>query len=512
EGHHRLPDARVAEGVLLFGWVQRAREAGAEGLRVDGWRVVPVNPEACGEHALRSLPRIEQVFVTAPGDMNADVFRRRLFVARRRAEIRLEANDPAFYVASLSPDTMSYKGMVMPAFLPTFYPDLADPRLKSRVCVFHQRFSTNTLPEWRLAQPFRFLAHNGEINTIQGNRNWAVARAGKFRSEVLPELATLTPLVNMAGSDSSSLDNMLELMVAAGMDVMQALRLLIPPAWQTVDDFDPDVRAFYEYFGMHLEPWDGPAGVVFSDGRNAGCILDRNGLRPARWVVTDDDHLTIASEIGVWDYKPEQVVAKGRLGPGEMIIADTSNGEILEWREIDERLARRAPYKEWLRRGVKYLETELVDPQLLAEPMDREELERYEKMFGVTREERDEVIRPLCEAEAEAVGSMGDDTPLPFMSRRVRSLYDYFRQQFAQVTNPPIDPLRERIVMSLETQIGPEHHPNLFVGDGLLGDPDPILPNILVYDKGAWLLHALRLLMGDEAFFGLLLDYANDPA
>jgi glutamate synthase (NADPH) large chain len=432
----------------------------AEGLQLDGWRTVPIDPEACGAQALKTLPLIQQVFVTAPDEMSTDTFRRRLFVARRRAEQKLSGTDPVFYIASLSPDTVAYKAMVMPEQLPRFYPDLADERLTAKICVFHQRFSTNTLPQWRLAQPFRYLAHNGEINTIQGNRNWAVARAPKFRSAALPELRHLTPLVSLSGSDSSSLDNMLEALVAGGMDMMQAARLLIPPAWQTVDDIDSDIRAFYEYYGMHLEPWDGPAGIVMTDGRNAACILDRNGLRPARWVVTDDDHLTIASEIGVWDYRPEQVISKGRLGPGEMIIADTSTGKLMEWREIDETLAARAPFKEWLRRGVRYLETSLIDPQLLAEPMAREELTRYEKMFGITREEREEVLRPLCESEAEAVGSMGDDTPLPFMSRRIRSLYDYFRQQFAQVTNPPIDSLRERVVMSLETQIGREH--NLF--------------------------------------------------
>jgi glutamate synthase (NADPH) large chain len=463
------PGAHFAAGMVFLDF-DAARAAGArntmraclaaEGLQLDGWRTVPIDTGACGAQALQTLPLIQQVFVTAPDGMPADTFRRRLFVARRRVEQKLAGTDPVFYIASLSPDTIAYKAMVMPEQLPRFYPDLADERLAAKVCVFHQRFSTNTLPQWRLAQPFRYLAHNGEINTIQGNRNWAIARAPKFRSQALPELQQLAPLVSLSGSDSSSLDNMLEVLVAGGMDMMQAVRLLIPPAWQTVDDIDSDIRAFYEYYGMHLEPWDGPAGIVMTDGRNAACILDRNGLRPARWVVTNDDHLTIASEIGVWDYRPEQVVAKGRLGPGEMIIADTASGKLMEWREIDESLASRAPFKEWLRRGVRYMETSLVDPQLLAEPMGRDELSRYEKMFGITREEREEVLRPLCEAEAEAVGSMGDDTPLPFMSRRIRSLYDYFRQQFAQVTNPPIDSLRERVVMSLETQIGREQ--NLF--------------------------------------------------
>ncbi|MFU8894919.1 MAG: glutamate synthase large subunit [Gammaproteobacteria bacterium] len=461
----------------------------AEGLRLDGWRTVPVDPGACGAQALKSLPLIQQVFVTAPEEMPADNFRRRLFVARRRAEQQLEGADPVFYIASLSPDTIAYKAMVMPEQLPRFYPDLADARLSARVCVFHQRFSTNTLPQWRLAQPFRYLAHNGEINTIQGNRNWAIARAPKFRSHPLPELQELSPLVSLSGSDSSSLDNMLEVLVAGGMDMMQAARLLIPPAWQTVDDIDSDTRAFYEYYGMHLEPWDGPAGIVMTDGRNAGCILDRNGLRPARWVVTDDDHLTVASEVGVWDYRPEQVVAKGRLGPGEMIIADTATGKLMEWREIDQVLASRAPFNEWLRRGVRYLETSLIDPQLLAEPMQREELVRYEKMFGVSREERDEVLRPLCEAEAEAVGSMGDDTPLPFMSRRTRSLYDYFRQQFAQVTNPPIDSLRERVVMSLETQIGREQ--NLF-------EPRPEYAQRIVINSPVLSQRKFRQLLADQ--------------
>jgi glutamate synthase (NADPH) large chain len=313
------PGAHFAAGIVFLdhdaGRAAAARNTmracvAAEGLQLDGWRTVPIDPEACGAQALQTLPLIQQVFVTAPEGMPADTFRRRLFVARRRVEQKLR-NDPVFYIASLSPDTIAYKAMVMPEQLPRFYPDLADPRLAAKVCVFHQRFSTNTLPQWRLAQPFRYLAHNGEINTIQGNRNWAIARAPKFRSQALPELQQLSPLVSLSGSDSSSLDNMLEVLVAGGMDMMQAARLLIPPAWQTVDDIDSDIRAFYEYYGMHLEPWDGPAGIVMTDGRNAACILDRNGLRPARWVVTDDEHLTIASEIGVWDYRPEQVIAKG---------------------------------------------------------------------------------------------------------------------------------------------------------------------------------------------------------
>ncbi|MFQ5610061.1 MAG: glutamate synthase large subunit, partial [Woeseiaceae bacterium] len=298
------------------------------GLDVAGWRTVPTDPSVCGEMAVRTLPRIEQVYVNAPAGMQRGRFNRRLFLARRRAENRLEGTET--YIASLSSATISYKGMIMPAALPEFYPDLRDPRLETSVCVFHQRFSTNTLPEWRLAQPFRFLAHNGEINTIQGNRNWAQARADNFRSDKLDDISDLDPIISIAGSDSSSLDNMLEVMRAGGMDVLQAMRILLPPAWQTVDDIDPDVRAFYEFYDCHMEPWDGPAGIVLTDGRYAVCCLDRNGLRPARYVITADRHITIASEVGVYDYDEKDVVEKGRLGPGEMLAVDLINGKLLD--------------------------------------------------------------------------------------------------------------------------------------------------------------------------------------
>ena len=352
--------------------------------------------------------------------------------------------------------TISYKGMIMPGALPEFYPDLRDPRLESSVCLFHQRFSTNTLPEWRLAQPFRFLAHNGEINTIQGNRNWAQARAKNFRSDKLDDISDLNPVVSLTGSDSSSLDNMLEVLRAGGMDVLQAMRILLPPAWQTVDDIDPEVRAFYEFFDCQMEPWDGPAGIVLTDGRYAACCLDRNGLRPARYVITKDRHITIASEIGVYDYDEKDVVEKGRLGPGEMLAVDLVNGGLLDTDEIHDRLKSRAPYKKWLKQGVRYLDSELIDTHTAAEPFEPSTLAVYQKMFNVSREELSDVIAVLARAEQEAVGSMGDDTPMAVLSSKVRSPFDYFRQQFAQVTNPPIDSLRERIVMSLQTNIGRE--------------------------------------------------------
>ncbi|MFM1887624.1 MAG: glutamate synthase large subunit [Pseudomonadota bacterium] len=429
-----------------------------EGLQVAGWRDLPINTEVCGAEALKTLPLMRQVFVNATGldDDDEETFNRKLFLARRRAERVLEAADPVFYVPSLSASTLVYKGMVIPSHLADFFLDLNDPRLESSVAVFHQRFSTNTLPQWRLAHPFRLLAHNGEINTIEANRNWAVARGPVFKSPLLPDLADILPLVSLKGSDSQSLDNMLELLVMGGLDVMHAMRLLVPPAWQAVDGIDPDLRAFYEFHAPHMEPWDGPAGVVLTDGRYVACTLDRNGLRPARYVITKDRHLTIASEIGVWDYAPEDVVRKGRMGPGQMLALDLQTGQLLENAAIDKLLSSRHPYKAWLKKGVKYLESDLIDRALAAEPMDNPTLAVYRKMFNITAEERDEVIRVLARDESEAVGSMGDDTPVSVLSHQQRNLYDYFRQQFAQVTNPPIDPLRESIVMSLQTQIGPE--------------------------------------------------------
>ncbi len=286
-----------------------------QGLEVAGWRMVPVGLEACGAQALKSLPRIEQLFVNCPAvDLDEAAFNRRLFMARRFAERACEA-DAAFYLPSLSASTIVYKGMVMPQYLAQFYPDLADPRLTSSVAVFHQRFSTNTLPQWRLAHPYRFLAHNGEINTVQGNRNWATARGPLLRSALLPELQEVLPLVTPSGSDSQSLDNMLEVLLMGGLDPLHAMRLLIPPAWHGLDALDPDLRAFYEYYSVHMEPWDGPAGVVLTDGRYALCTLDRNGLRPARYCITRNRCLTIASETGVWDYPPEDVVRRASSVP-----------------------------------------------------------------------------------------------------------------------------------------------------------------------------------------------------
>ncbi|HRQ66529.1 MAG TPA: glutamate synthase large subunit, partial [Xanthomonadaceae bacterium] len=427
-------------------------------LGLAGWRQVPVDPSACGERARALLPGIEQCFVNGPAWMSGEAFERALFLARRQAEREL-ADLQAFYVASLSAQNVSYKAMVIPQHLARFYPDLAHPALASSCVVFHQRFSTNTRPDWPLAQPFRLLAHNGEINSIRGNRLWALARGATLRSPLL-DFRELQPLVSLTGSDSQSLDNMLEVLLRGGMDLLMAMRVLIPPAWQAVDIMDADLRAFYEYFSLHMEPWDGPAGIVVHSNRHAACTLDRNGLRPARWLLTRDRVLVVASETGVYDVAPSDIVRKGRLGPGEMIAVDFDRGELLESAAIDAINRARAPFKRWLKQGVTLLDSDLIDPALAAEPMPLDTLYSFEKLFGVTREERDEVLRVLAETQQEAIGSMGDDTPLPVLSTRVRSLYDSFRQAFAQVTNPPIDPIRERLVMSLHTQIARES--NLF--------------------------------------------------
>ncbi|MFT7286998.1 MAG: glutamate synthase (NADPH/NADH) large chain [Halieaceae bacterium] len=426
------------------------------GLAVLGWREVPVDTEVCGEIALATLPRIEQIFIDA-GDIAQDALTTALFVARRKAEIATES-DPDFYICSLSARVIVYKGLVMPVDLPRFYHDLSDPRLCTAICVFHQRFSTNTMPRWPLAQPFRLLAHNGEINTIDGNRNWAEARTGSLQSARLPDIQDIAPLVNRKGSDSSSLDNMLELLLTGGVDMPRALRMLIPPAWQNIESIDPDLKAFYEFHSMHMEPWDGPAGIVLTDGRYAVCLLDRNGLRPARWVRTTDGFITLASEVGTHGYRNEDVVAKGRVGPGQILVVDTHTGELLDNDEIDQRLKSAHPYKRWLKENSQRIAGSFDGE---ATPgIESADLPAYMKMFQVSFEERDQILRPLAESGNEAVGSMGDDTPMAVLSRKQRSLYDYFRQKFAQVTNPPIDPLREAIVMSLKTDLGLER--NLF--------------------------------------------------
>ncbi len=431
-------------------------------LEVVGWREVPTQPEFVGEQALVSMPAIYQVFVNAPQGWHSHDLERQLFVARRFAfdeHSKLPDPDPLYYVVSLSRLTMVYKGLIQAEHLADYYPDLRDPRMTSAIGICHQRFSTNTLPRWNYAQPFRFLAHNGEINSVNSNRDWANARAGILHSPLLPSLESLSHLVNESGSDSSSLDNLLEVFMAGGMDLFRAMRLLLPPAVR--DDMDPDLKAFLQFNSMHQEPWDGPAGIVSTNGEVACCNLDRNGLRPARFSITHDGVFTVASETGVWDCPPERVKRRGRLGPGEMIAVDTSTGKIWKTGTIDDNLKARHAYREWLAENVVRVWNNDEQERKAALKFMRESastLPIFQRLFGLTEEECEVLIHPLANDSQEAVGSMGDDTPMAVLSERNRSIYDYFRQGFAQVTNPPIDPLRESSVMSLETSIGREHN------------------------------------------------------
>ncbi len=481
-------------------------EIEAQGLVFAGLRKVPTDLVALGEFAKASLPVIEQVFVNAPDGLSDDLFERKLYIARRRAEKTVEGSDKTFYLPTLSSRVISYKGLVTPENLPVFYTDLNDARFASALAVFHQRFSTNTWPQWRLAQPFRYLAHNGEINTLQGNRNWSRARERTFASDFIPDMDDVRPIVSTTGSDSYSMDNMLEGLVMGGAGLFRALRLMVPPAWQNVanDGMDADLRAFYEYNSMHMEPWDGPAGIVLTDGRYGICLLDRNGLRPARYVVTKDRHVTIASEIGVWGYKPEDVVQKGRVGPGQMVAVDLLEGKLLLTNEIDAQLKAAQPYRQWLKDNSTHLETG-IDEDKTFPVMKPEESLIAQKLFNVTYEERDQVLRVLAEDGQEAIGSMGDDTPMAVLSQKIRSPFDYLRQQFAQVTNPPIDPIREAVVMSLNTCFGTER--NLFKETPQHAHRLEVNSPVLSHEKFARLTSST-----DPEYRSITLELNYDPA
>ena len=462
---------RFASGLVFFSpddkLIERgqkilSRHLGRLALDVVGWREVPTCPEVVGEQALASMPAIYQVFVNAPTGWRSHDIERQLFAARRFAfeeERAMPDPDPLYYVVTLSNLTMVYKGLIQAEHLGDFYPDLRDERMSSAIGICHQRFSTNTLPRWNYAQPFRYLAHNGEINSVNANRDWANARGSILHSPLLPSLEDHSHLVNQTGSDSSSLDNLLEVFLAGGMDVFRAMRLLMPPAIR--DDMDPDLKAFLEFNSMHQEPWDGPAGVVTTNGNIACCNLDRNGLRPARYSITHDGVFTVASETGVWDCPRERVKQRGRLGPGEMIAVDTATGKFWKNSAIDDSLKATHSYREWMTDNVVRVWNNDEQERKAANKFMREssrKLPTYQKMFGLGAEEIDTIITPMALEAQEPVGSMGDDTPVAVLSERHRSIYDYFRQSFAQVTNPPIDPLRESAVMSLETCIGREHN------------------------------------------------------
>jgi len=440
------------------------RFAKAEGQTVLGWRDVPVQHSALGESIKPNAPIIRQIFIGRGANAaDVDAFERKLFVIRKQthADVRSKKVDPSgsFYIASLSTRTVVYKGMVIAARLAPFYDDLRDERLKSAIALVHQRFSTNTFPSWELAHPFRFLAHNGEINTLRGNINWMMARRHSMTSKVLgDDLAKLWPLIGDGNSDSATLDNCLELLLAGGYSLPHALMMMIPEAWSGNKTMFDDRRAFYEYHAALMEPWDGPAAIAFTDGRHIGATLDRNGLRPARFIVTHDDLIVMSSEAGVLEFPEEQIKQKWRLEPGRMLLVDLAEGRIIGDGTLKAKIAQARPYQAWL--DETQIRLESLPEEVAPMPPSKDVLLDAQQAFGYTQEDLKVFLKPMGLSGEDALGSMGRDTPLAVLSKRPKMLFDYFQQRFAQVTNPPIDPIREETVMSLVSLVGPR--PNLF--------------------------------------------------
>ncbi|MEA2626206.1 MAG: glutamate synthase large chain [Candidatus Binatota bacterium] len=471
----RLP----AEGEYGVGMVFLPREVGQrnecqeifesavreEKQRLLGWRRVPIDAAEAGPVARSVMPEIRQVFIGAgTGVRDRETLERKLFVIRKSVESRVAASSlpdsESFHVASLSSRTIVYKGLLISWQIPRFYRDLGDPALVSALALVHQRFSTNTLPSWDRAHPYRFLAHNGEINTLRGNINWMHAREKMFASPRFgDDVEKCLPIIHPRGSDSAMFDNALELLVQTGRPIDHAVMMMIPEAWQNHESMSEAKRAFYQYHSCLMEPWDGPASIAFTDGVRIGAVLDRNGLRPSRFVVTKDDLVVMASEVGVLDIAPENVAAKGRLQPGRMFLVDTSLGRIVEDDEIKEGMAARRPYRRWLDENLRKL-GDLPEPASVPEPLGPERLLELQQAFGYTVEDQKMLIAPMAINGQEAVGSMGTDTPPAVLSDHPQLLFQYFQQLFAQVTNPAIDPLREELVMSLVTNVGSEQ--NLF--------------------------------------------------
>ena len=429
-----------------------------EGQNVLGWRDVPVDPTQTGPTARAVLPAMRQIYIRLRR-VPPSAFERKLYVIRKLAEnrIRIRGVDPSgyFHVASMSAETIVYKGLLLPGQLPRFYADLRHPAMVSAIALVHSRFSTNTFPTWDLAQPFRFIAHNGEINTLRGNRNWMAARRSQLQSAKFGgDLSRLFPVIVPGKSDSAQFDNMLELLHLGGRTLPQAMMMMIPEAWERHEQMDEERRDFYRYSSSLLEPWDGPAAITFTDGHIIGATLDRNGLRPARYLVTDDDRVILASESGVIDVPPEKIRAKGRLMPGRMFIVDTDEGRIVGDDELKQDISRRFPYRKWLEKNVFHLAQfpDVTPPAATA----GDELLRLQRAFGYTDEDVRVLLQPMAESGKEPVGSMGTDTPLAVLSERSPNPFAYFHQLFAQVTNPAIDPIREALVMSLNSTVGPD--------------------------------------------------------
>ncbi len=436
-----------------------------EGQKLLGWRRVPVDAGKCGPLARESMPEIRQIFI-ARGRTTPDqaALERKLYVIRKRVEQLVRESGlrdtESFYVPSLSTRTMNYKGLLLPDQIPQFYKDLTDPDFTSALALVHQRFSTNTFPSWDRAHPYRYVAHNGEINTLRGNVNWMHARESMFASPLFGEdMEKLFPIIAPGGSDSAGFDNALELLVHTGRPLSQAVMMMIPEAWQKHEGMSAEKRAFYRYHACLTEAWDGPASIAFSDGTVIGAVLDRNGLRPSRYVVTKDGLVLMASEVGVLDIAPENVLAKGRLQPGRMFLVDLAQGRIIADEELKAAIASRQPYQAWLDECLTRLD-DLPAPTAQVPVFDDAERLTRQQAFGYTLEDLKFLMSPMALNGQEAVGSMGTDTPLAVLSNKPQLLYNYFKQLFAQVTNPPIDPIREELVMSLKATIGCEE--NLF--------------------------------------------------
>ena len=435
-------------------------------LRVVFSRVVPVDTDALGVQALEMLPNIKQIFVTPNSLIGARRFDALVYLSRREIEVKLK-EDKHFYIPSFSTSVVSYKGLVMPTHIKEFYKDLADKDFEISYALFHQRFSTNTLPQWKLAQPFRMIAHNGEINSVEANRFNVAAKSEYLKSEIFSdeEMRRLLPIIQDGMSDSASLDNFFEFLIVNGVDFFKSARSLIPAPWQNAPHMDAKLRAFYEYVSTCFEAWDGPAAVSMTNGRYIGCVLDRNGLRPSKYIITKDNRLIISSEYGVLDIEEDDIVERGRLQSGQMMGVDLKYGTVLKNCDIDKYLKNREPYDKWLNDNMTYLQEHMIDPFSHIDIPQKEEMEARQRFFNITLEVQDQVLASMAEEGKEATASMGDDTPLAAFSNVQRNFSDFFREKFAQVTNPPIDPIREKVVMSLNTGFGEAR--NILTDDAL---------------------------------------------
>src|SRR3990172_7581985 len=462
KGHksHQL----VADGITALEHLNHRGACGCEVNTGDGAGVLIQVPHEFFMHECASLSiRLPGRGETVPDD---DAFERTLYVIRKRFERAIHRfgipDAETFYFPSLSSRTLVYKGMLMATQLREYFPDLSDPRLISALCMYHSRFSTNTFPSWRLAHPYRMISHNGEINTLRGNINWMRAREALLESPLFADIQRVLPIIDEKGSDTACFDNALELLVLAGRSLPHAMVMLIPEAWDGHESMSAEKKAFYEYHSCLMEPWDGPASIVFTDGKTIGATLDRNGLRPSRYYVTKDETVIMASEVGVLPVEPDRVLYKGRLQPGKTFFISLEEGRIVDDSELKAKLATEHPYGEWLKRNLRPLESfPEVEPPAR---MRGEELLEQQIAFGYTVEDIKQIMAPMMETGAEPVGSMGNDTPLAVLSDRAQPLYNYFKQLFAQVTNPPLDAIREELVTSVKTVLGTE---------GNVLDPEP---------------------------------------